>query len=206
MNESNIIFTPENIISTFGIVMDDNFEYEMEQSNGSFLISSKFSITKKNQSKKSNDCFLTDNYEDVLNPCIVALVNTNFNKDGSFTTAIEFNNQSINTLLKVSNRYLDVYMRMYDIKAFTDKYKVVLVFIADYEIIDGLSMTSVYCQRIKLFEIIEDYEGPVETNVSYFVNDFLKSLDIECIDENTNMEKLYPLIDMQRTINHMERI
>jgi hypothetical protein len=95
---------------------------------------------------------------------------------------------------------------MYDIKAFTDKYKVDLVFIADYEMINSLSMTSVYCQRIKLFETIEDYEGPVETNVSYFVNDFIKNFNMECIDEHTDMEKLYPLIEMQRTINHMERI
>jgi hypothetical protein len=206
MNERNIIFTPENIISTFGLVIDDRFQYDIEQSNGSFLISSKFSITKKNQSKKSDDCFSTDNYEDVLNPCIVALVNTNFNKDGSFTTAIDFNNQAISNLLKVSNRYLEVYKLMYDIKEFNKYDKVDLVFIADYEFTNKLTMSHVYCQKIKFLEYVDDYQGPIETDVHYFVNDFLKSLDIACINEHTDMDKLYPLIEMQRTINHMVRI
>ena len=206
MNERNIVCTPENIISTFGLIMDNGFEHEMEYANGSFHITSKFTIKKKHHLHESTDCFLTDNYEDSLNPCIFALFKTNLNTDGSFITVIGSNNPLITTLVQVSNKYLDVYMRMYDIQSFTDKYKVDLVFIADYKMINGLSMTSVYCQRIKLFETIDDYEGPVETNVSYFVNDFIKNFNMECIDEHTDMEKPYPLIEMQRTINHMERI
>lgn len=206
MNERNIIFTPENIISTFGLVIDDHFEHEIEQANGSFLISSKFSITKKNQTEKSKACFASDNYEYTFNPCIVALIKTELNKDGSFTTAIDFNNQDITKLLKVSNSYLEVYKRMYDIKEFNKYDEVDLVFMAEYKFTDELTMSRVYCQKIKFLEYVDDYQGPVETDVCYFVNDFLKSLDIECIDENTNMERLYPLIEMQRIINHMERI
>lgn len=206
MNEQNITFTSENIISAFGIIIDDRFEHEMEPDNGYFSISSKFSITKKNQSEGSRECFVTDNYQDVSNPYIVAFIKTELNKDGTFITAIDFNNQEITNLLKVSNRYLEVYKLIYDIKEFNKSDKVELVFIAEYKFTDSLVISRIYCEKIKLFEYNEDYQSPVESSVHYFVNYFLKSLNIECIDEHTDMEKLYPLIEMQRTINHMESI
>lgn len=206
MHEQNIKFTSENIVSAFGIIIDDRFEYEMEQDNGYFVISSKFTITKKNQSEGSCECFVSDNYEDASNPYIVALIKTDFNKDGVFTTAIDFNNQDITNSLKVSNRYLEVYKLIYDIKEFNKSDKVDLVFIAEYKFTDRLVVSSIHCEKIKLFEYSDDYKSPIETSVHYFVNYFLKSLDIDCIDEHTDMEKLYPLIEMQKTINHMEII
>jgi hypothetical protein len=212
MNESNIIVTPENIISTFGVVMDEGLPYATGLAYDNWRKLSKFSLSfygnhfvikKKNE---AFDCFFTSNFENSTTPFIAVHIIAEISNNGTFTTSVGFNNKIISTLLEVNHRYLKVYNLIHDIKEFNYNEKIDLSFIAfivSNEVTDELSITSIKHPQLDILDA--DCEQ-VEANICCKVDIFLKSLDIEYIDENTDMEKLYPLIEMQRSINHMARI
>jgi hypothetical protein len=202
MNERQNIFTSENIISTLGIKIDDSLECELDYSNGSFAIASKFLVKNKNN---DDVYFEADNYEDTAAPCFLGRVKTVLDKNGQVTTAIDIDNEQMKTIVKVCNRYLKVYRLMYDIKEFGVDDTVYLSFLADYLSFSPLTLEKLTCSRISLVSNHMAY-GPLETNVNAFVNEFLGDLNIKFLDENTDMDALYPLVEMQKTIKHMERI
>jgi hypothetical protein len=212
MSERNILCTPENIISAFGVVMDEGLPYATGLAYDNWRTFSQFSLSfygnhlvikKKNE---AFDCFFTSNFEASITPFIAVHIIAEISNNGTFTTSVGFNNKTISTLLEVNNRYLKVYNLIHDIKEFNDNQKIGLSFIAfivSDEVTDGLATTSIKHPKL---DILDADGEQVEANICCNVDIFLKDLDIEYIDENTDMEKLYPLIEMQRSINHMKRI
>lgn len=203
---NNVVFSAENILSTLGITMNDNFNLVFEQDPDAIDITSRFLIESKE--RKYPYYFASDNFENSDKPGFMASVSTKMTKDGIVTTLLDFQNPKMIRLMKIVNNYVKIFMAIYDRPCFHHYAAefLNLQIMTDYDISSGLILRDITLSDLVLVSPFETNHYAKEIAVDYLVNHYTEKLGLANINEDTDIDKLLVLIRMQKIVDDMVHI
>jgi hypothetical protein len=207
MEKNNVVFSAENIISTLGINIQDDYNVIFEPDPEAIDITSRFFIEKKGEtSSYYNLLFASDNFENSDNPGYVALLRTNMTQDGIVTLKLGMNLPQMNKIMTIVNNYIQFFMVITERTGFYARDTVNLKIMTDYKNSAGLELTNIHIYDMVLYSVFETNYEKKEINIEDVVNIYLSKLGVDKIDDNTDVDALMVLVKMQKILEAMVAI
>lgn len=205
MEKNNVVFSAENIISTLGINLNDDYNVIFEPDPQAIDITSRFFIE-----SKSNPCsgffIASDNFENSRTPGYIASLPTILTRDGIVTLKLDMHLPEMTKIMKRVNDYIQFFMVINDQKGFYVHETVRLEIMTDYKYTDVLLLTNVELFNFVLYSPLETNYKKKEINIEDFVNTYLSKLGVDKIDTNTAVDALMVLVKMQKILEAMVAI
>jgi hypothetical protein len=205
MEKNNVVFSAENIISTSGISIQDDYNVRFEPDPEAIDITSRFMIESKSN-PYSGFYFASDNFENSATPGYIASLPTNLTRDGVVTLKLDMNLPAMTKIMKLVNDYIQFFMVINDQKGFYVHETVRLEIMTDYKYTDVLLLANVELFNFVLYSPFETNHKRKEINIEDFVNTYLSKLGVNKIDDNTDVNALMVLVKMQKTLEAMVAI
>lgn len=201
---NNIIFNAENIISTLGIKVNEDYNIKFEYNSESIDITSRLFI--ESYTHFNSGCYMaSDNFENTDKPGFVAVLGTRLSQDGLVTLKIDTESQQVRDLMTLVNHYVRFFMIIKDIRYFIGHF-IELEIITAYTYTDSLILNNVDLFKLKINSPYETNYKMKNINIQREVNDYLSKLDIEKIELNMDVDALMVLVKMQKTLDSMVKI
>lgn len=205
MEKNNVVFSAENIISTLGINVNDDYNVRFEPDPEAIDITSRFMIESKSN-PYSGFYFASDNFENSATPGYIASLPTNMTQDGIVTLKLDINLPQMIEIMMLVNRYLQFFMVIYDRKGFYVNETVRLEIMTDYKHNDILLLTNIELFNFVLYSPYETNYKNKEINIEDEVNTYLDKIGVEKIETTTDVDALMVLVRMQKTLEAMVAI
>lgn len=207
MQKNNVVFSAENIISTLGINIQDDYDINFEPDPEAIDITSRFFINKKGVTPSVySSFFVSDNFENSDNPGYVALLPTKLTQDGVVTLKLNAESSKMTSLMSIVNDYLKLFMIIDGRTGFYASETVNLQIMTHYKHTDVLELIDIKLYNIVLYSVFETNYERKEINIDYVVNEFISKIGFEKIDVDTDINLLTELVKMQKTLEAMEVI
>lgn len=206
LRRNNVIFNTENIISTLDIEIDEDYNAVIEETFESMGATSTFKIDRDNDSRY---CFMTENFENDYTLNLIASFDVLSIDNGAFNPSVNIKHPKFKEMMLLVNKYIKVFMIVF-MKKEDVKYPLINVHMSvkylrselGELLVSDISLLSVNITRS--FDPIT--KMLIEENIENIVNNYLKKVEVNCIDKNTDFEELLKLVTMQKTIDEMELI
>lgn len=207
MQKNNVVFSAENIISTLGINIQDDYDINFEPDPEAIDITSRFFINKKGVTPSVySSFFVSDNFENSDNPGYVALLPTKLTQDGVVTLKLNAESSKMTSLMSIVNDYLKLFMIIDGRTGFYASETVNLQIMTHYKHTDVLELIDIKLYNMVLYSVFETNYERKEINIDYVVNEFISKIGFEKIDVDTDINLLTELVKMQKTLEAMEVI
>lgn len=207
MQKNNVVFSAENIISTLGINIQDDYDINFEPDPEAIDITSRFFINKKGVTPSVYSLFFaSDNFENSNNPGYVALLPTTLNQDGFVTLKLNAESSKMISLMSIVNHYLKLFMIINERTGFHASETVDLQIMTKYKHTDVLELIDIKLYNMVLYSVFETNYERKEINIDYVVNEFISKIGFEKIDVDTDIDSLTEIVKMQKTLEAMEAI
>lgn len=207
MQKNNFVFSAENIISTLGINIQDDYDINFEPDPEAIDITSRFFINKKGVTPSVYSLFFaSDNFENSNNPGYVALLPTTLNQDGFVTLKLNAESSKMTSLMSIVNHYIKLFMIIESRTGFYASETVDLQIMTHYKHTDVLELIDIKLYNMVLYSVFETNYERKEINIDYVVNEFISKIGFEKIDVDTDINLLTELVKMQKTLEAMEVI
>ena len=207
MQKNNVVFSAENIISTLGINIQDDYDINFEPDPEAIDITSRFFINKKGVTPSVYSLFFaSDNFENSNNPGYVALLPTTLNQDGFVTLKLNAESSKMISLMSIVNHYLNLFMIINGRTGFYASETVDLQIMTKYKHTDVLELIDIKLYNMVLYSVFETNYERKEINIDYVVNEFISKIGFEKIDVDTDIDSLTEIVKMQKTLEAMEAI
>lgn len=205
MSENIVVLNKENMISAFGITINDDYKISFKNKKNNKKTKSEFNIESKSEPYLGY-LLSINNFENegITTSCVQS--NVKFTPDGVVTLNFKLNHPEIQNLMKSVCHYMKVFMLMTHRDILLDSEQISLVLLTTYKQTDTLSLDTV---SIGLLEFVEpvytvvDEEEVVEykeTDVQVEVDNFLATMNLRKIDEDTDIYSLLESIKEQFSV------
>jgi hypothetical protein len=205
MEKNNVVFSAENIISTLGINLNDDYNVIFEPDPQAIDITSRFFIESKSN-PYSGFFIASDNFENSRTPGYIASLPTILTRDGVVTLKLDMNLPEMTKIMKLVNDYVQFFMVITERKGFYVNETIRLEIMTDYKYTDVLLLTNVELFNFILYSPFETNYKNKEISVEDEVNTYLAKLGVDKIDTNTDVAALMVLVKMQKTLEAMVAI
>lgn len=207
INRNNVVFSAENIISTLGINIQDDYDIKFEPDPSAIDITSRFVIESKSN-PYSGFFIASDNFENSKTPGYIASLPTNLTQDGVVTLKLDMNLPEMTKIMKLVNDYVQFFMVIDERKAFYFYVSetVRLEIMTDYKYTDVLLLENIELFNFILYSPLETNYKRKEISIEDVVNTYLSKLGVDKIDHDTDVDALMVLVKMQKTLEAMEAI
>ena len=209
MSENIFILNKENMISAFGITINDDYRLSFKKNNKK----TELQLNIESKSKPYIGYLLSiKNFENKGITTSMVQSTVQFTHDDVVTLDFELNHPKIQNLMKSVCHYMKVFMLMTHRDILWDSEQISLVLLTTYKQTDTLSLDTV---SIGLLEFVEHFYTVVndeevveykETDVQVEVDNFLASMNFKKIDEDTNISSLLESIKEQLSVKTNEVI
>jgi hypothetical protein len=207
MQKNNVVFSAENIISTLGINIQDDYDINFEPDPEAIDITSRFFINKKGVTPSVySSFFVSDNFENSDNPGYVALLPTKLTQDGVVTLKLNAESSKMTSLMSIVNHYIKLFMIIEGRTGFYASETVNLQIMTHYKHTDVLELIDIKLDNMVLYSVFETNYERKEINIDYVVNEFISKIGFEKIDVDTDIDSLTELVKMQKILEAMEVI
>lgn len=207
MQKNNVVFSAENIISTLGINIQDDYDINFEPDPESIDITSRFFIGKKGVTPSVySSFFVSDNFENSDNPGYVALLPTKLTQDGVVTLKLNAESSKLTSLMSIVNHYIKLFMIIESRTGFYASETVDLQIMTHYKHTDVLELIDIKLYNMVLHSVFETNYERKEIIIDYVVNEFISKIGFEKIDVDTDIDSLTELVKMQKILEAMEVI
>lgn len=207
MQKNNVVFSAENIISTLGINIQDDYDINFEPDPEAIDITSRFFINKKGVTPSVySSFFVSDNFENSDNPGYVALLPTKLTQDGVVTLKLNAESSKMTSLMSIVNHYLKLFMIIDGRTGFYASETVNLQIMTHYKHTDVLKLIDIKLYNMVLYSVFETNHERKEINIDCVVNEFISKIGFEKIDVDTDIDSLTELVKMQKILEAMEVI
>lgn len=204
MQKNNVVFSAENIISTLGINIQDDYDINFEPDPEAIDITSRFFINKKGVTPSGySSFFASDNFENSDNPGYVALLHTKLTQDGVVTLKLNAESSKMTSLMNIVNHYLKLFMIIDGRTGFYASETVNLQIMTHYKHTDVLELIDIQLYNMVLYSVFETNYERKEINIDYVVNQFISKIGFEKINVDTDIDSLTTLVKMQKTLEAM---
>lgn len=201
---NNVVFSAENIIATFGIKVNEDYNIKFEPDPQSIDITSRFFID--SHANPNSGCYMvSDNFENSNKPGFVALLGASLSQDGVVTLKLDIESPQIRDIMKLVNYYVRFLMVIKDIRVFVG-HLIQLEIMTEYSYTDKLTLDKVELFKLRLDSPYETNYQMKKINVQYEVDEYLSKIGVDKIDLNMDIEALMVLVKMQKTIDSMVKI
>ena len=209
MNSSrrnNVIFSVENIVSTLDIEIGEDCNATIEET---FDIMGATSIFKIDRHNDSRYCFMTENFENDYTLNLIASFDVFSIDNGTFNSSVNIKHPKFKEMMLLVNKYIKVFMIVF-MKKEDVKYPLINVHMSVKYLrsdIGELLVSDIALLSVKIIRTIDPITKMlIEENIENIVNNYLKKVEFNCIDKNTDFEELLKLVTMQKTIDDIELI
>jgi len=205
MNQNNVIFNAENLISTLGIKNPEQYVIEYESDPKAVDITANFFVNAK--SKVHNNLMAADIFENTANPGFQAILKCALSADGTVVFNVEFDSPEMNQLLILINQYMQLYKVIADRTLFQPCIEFIsLVIMGDYTNGVDLSLDRVYISSLQISVPFESNYNRKFIDIDYVVNEYLEKMELNRLPEHIDFEHLALLVNMQKNLDDMVRI
>ena len=201
MQKNNVVFSAENIISTLGINIQDDYDINFEPDPEAIDITSRFFINKKGVTPSGYSSFFASD-----NSGYVALLHTKLTQDGVVTLKLNAESSKMTSLMSIVNHYIKLFMIIESRTGFYASETVDLQIMTHYKHTDVLELIDIKLYNMVLYSVFETNYERKEINIDYVVNEFISKIGFEKIDVDTDINLLTELVKMQKTLEAMEVI
>lgn len=204
MNENIVVLNKENMISAFGITINDDYNIKFEPDSQAIDITSRFFI-ESHASPYSDAYIASDNFENTDTPGFVALLPTILSKEGVVTLKLTTESPYIKDIMTLVNHYVKFFM-VINSTVVLIAHRIHLEIMADYILNDSVTIGNV---KILNLVLNSPYESNIQMKDRYIqdeVNAYLSKIGIDEININTDIDNLMELVKRQLILDCMVKI
>lgn len=200
MNENMSFFNKENMLSILGIEIDKNHNVEFIPESYGLNTTSYLVITLKDNETSSlfienieTDNYLLSTFE----------VEPKLSSIGTLTLPLTINHPKIKDAIHLVNQYIKVFMAIYPVETFNNQDHLTLTFHIEYTQKLEISNVTVVSE---LFKYYSWYSGAIVIIIEHYINSLLNCIEMDCINTDSDIDKIIELLKMQDLVTEMNMI
>lgn len=198
------IFNQANIFSVLGIeINQDNFYINFESSDEDDTWSNDFASSLDITTQKDEkNVFMSYQHEDNELLTIKLELNT-FIVNNQLVPCIPINNIQVQKAIDLINKYMKLFMVTYHITEFHRYDEFVLNLNIECSNECSLKIIKVSSINTEVYKNYDCYSESIEFNLEDYINNLLKPMGIECLNEDSDIDQLIELFKMQELVEEM---